>query len=47
MTRREKAGCQMADALIEWIHMMYNRPTARGVLKALINRLEKRKDEFK
>lgn len=47
MTRREKAGRQMADALIEWIHMMYQKETARGVLTALIKRLEERRGEFK
>lgn len=46
MTRREKAGIQMADALIEFIHMMYNVNTAQGVLSALINRLQKRYLEF-
>lgn len=46
-TRRTLAGKQMADSLIEWIHMMYQKQTARGVLKALIERLRERQGEFK
>lgn len=46
MTRRQKTGIQMADALIEFIHMMYNKNTAIGVLNALIIRLEIRRIEF-
>ncbi len=46
MTRKENAGIQMADALIEFIHMMYNKQTAKGVLLALINRLTTRYLEF-
>ena len=45
-TRRENAGIQMADALIEFIHMMYQKGTANGVLTSLIKRLEERKKEF-
>uniref|UniRef100_A0A6M3IUP0 Uncharacterized protein n=1 Tax=viral metagenome TaxID=1070528 RepID=A0A6M3IUP0_9ZZZZ len=45
-TRRDKAGRQMADALIEFIHMMYQKDTAKGVLLALINRLCSRSSEF-
>jgi len=47
MTRRQKAGERMADALIEFIHMMYQKQTARGVLAALIKRLQERVSEFK
>ena len=45
-TRRQKAGIQMADALIEFIHMMYQKETATGVLTSLIERLQERKKEF-
>ena len=45
-TRRQKAGIQMADALLEFIHMMYQKGTARGVLAALIKRLTERMGEF-
>lgn len=45
-TRREKAGKQMADALIEWTHMMYQKSTARGVLQALVEHLQVRRKEF-
>ncbi len=47
MKRKEKAGVMMADALIEFIHMMYNKSTARGVLNFLIMRLQERYSEFK
>jgi len=46
MTRKEKAGYKMADALIEWAHMMYNHKTAQGVISAVIERLSKRLDEY-
>ena len=45
--RQIAAGKGMADALIEFIHMMHNKATARGVLNALINRLKERMGEFK
>ena len=46
LSRRTAAGEAMADSLIEWIHMMYQKQTARGVLKALIERLRERQGEF-
>ena len=46
MTRGEKAGVKMADALVEWVHMMYQKATARRVLCALIERLSRRMGEF-
>ena len=46
LTRREKAGIQMADALIEFIHMMYQKDTAKSVLESLIKRLQERCCEF-
>ena len=45
-TRRAEAGKQTADALIEMVHMMYQKQTARGFLKALTMRLEERTREF-
>jgi hypothetical protein len=45
-TRRSEAGKQTADALIEMTHMMYQKQTARGFLKALIARLKERSSEF-
>lgn len=36
----------MADALIEWAHMMYNHKTAQGVISACIERLSRRLDEY-
>ncbi len=47
LTRGVKAGIQMADSLVEWIHMMYNKDTAVRVLDAMIKRLEEKRDEFK
>ncbi len=46
MTRREKAGNLMTDALIEWAHMMYNHITAKQVIKFTIKRLQERMDEY-
>lgn len=46
MTRKKKAGYQMADALIEWCHMMYNHKTAQGIIRAVIERLQKRIVEY-
>lgn len=45
-TRRRRAGEAMADSLIEWVHMMYQKQTARGLLAALIRRLTERSKEF-
>jgi len=42
----KKRGVKMADALIEWLHMMYNKATALRVLNALIGRLNDRKKDF-
>ena len=46
MTRGETAGIQMANSLIEFIHMMYQKNTAKRVLLAMIKQLEVRKYEF-
>uniref|UniRef100_A0A6M3JMG9 Uncharacterized protein n=1 Tax=viral metagenome TaxID=1070528 RepID=A0A6M3JMG9_9ZZZZ len=40
MTRGEKAGVQMADAIIEMVHLMYQNKTAIGFIMYLIGRLE-------
>ena len=45
-SRSSKAGLAMADALIEWIHLMYQKDTARRILTALIKRLSVRIKEF-
>lgn len=39
MARGEKAGKQMAEILIEWLHLMYQRDTQIRVLEALIKKL--------
>ncbi len=46
MTRGSKAGQKMADALIEFLHLMYQKQTAKRVLFMLIDRLKERKGEF-
>ena len=46
MTRREKVGRAMADALIDWLHMMYQKQTATAILRHLITRLTERRKEF-
>lgn len=45
-TRREKAGKMMADAICEFLHMMYNQSTARAVLRSIVAHLQKRLSEF-
>ena len=47
MTRSQEAGYKMADALIEWVHLMYQHNTALHVIKALIERVSERIEEFK
>jgi len=44
--RARTAGTGMADAIIEFVHLMYQKGTANRVLSALIAQLEKRKEEF-
>ena len=44
--RAKEAGYKMADALVEWVHLMYQRDTAKRVLNALIERLSERIEEF-
>ena len=45
--RGEKAGIAMAEALLEFCHMMYNVNTSKRVIKAMINHLNKNLKEFK
>ena len=47
MTRRQMAGAKMADAIFELCNMMYNVNTAKGVIYACIDRLNKRLPELK
>ncbi len=44
--RRAKVGFQMADAIIEMVHMMYQKQTARVLLGSMIARLRQRLKEF-
>jgi len=46
MTRGELAGREMADALVEFIHLMYQKQTAHRVMAGLIDRLSCRLKEF-
>ncbi len=46
-TRRQRAGIKMADAIIEFLHMMYQKKTAKGVLQTIIFRLQSREIDFK
>jgi diphthamide synthase subunit DPH2 len=45
-TRRKRVGIQMADAIIEMVHLMYQTQTARVLLEAMIDRLRERIGEF-
>lgn len=45
-TRSYKAGQLMANAIIEFIHLMYQKNTASKVLLGLLNTFEMRKKEF-
>lgn len=40
MSRGADAGIQMADAILEWLNLMYQRQTRERVLTALIKRLD-------
>lgn len=46
VSRSRKAGMDMADVLIEWIHLMYQKDTAKRLLSGLIARLIVKKGEF-
>lgn len=45
-SRGEKAGIDLADGIIEMVHLMYQSKTANRFLESLINRLNERKEEF-
>lgn len=40
MTRGVTAGIKLADALLEWLELMYNRETRQRILVALIKQLQ-------
>lgn len=46
MLRSKQAGNRIADALIEFLHLMDNKKTAMRVLNGIINTLIERKKEF-
>lgn len=46
MNKGEKAGHDLADAIIQFVHLFYQKDTATRVLKALVDRLTERKTEF-
>ena len=45
-TRAENAGIKMAEAIVEFVHMMYNKSTAKRVLSAVIKKLKEGIKEF-
>ena len=47
ITRRRKAGMQLADSIFELCQMMYNVQTAKGVILACVDRLNERLPELK
>ena len=47
MNKSEKAGYDMANAIVQFIHLMYQKKTATRVIEAVIVQLQKRKSEFK
>ena len=44
MGRGSDAGHQMAEAILEWLELMYQRDTRQRVLDALIKRLSETAD---
>lgn len=46
ITKGARTGRDMADALIGFIHLMYQKDTACRVIDALIARIKKRRKEF-
>ena len=44
--RAKRAGLKMAEAVIEFLHLMYNHKTALRVLNAMIVRLDKARKEY-
>jgi hypothetical protein len=45
-TRRKRVGIQMADAIVEMVHLMYQTQTAKALLEAMIDRVRERIKEF-
>lgn len=45
--KSKEAGKIMADSIISFCHLMYQKDTATRVLQVLIDRLNNRKKEFK
>ncbi len=46
MGRAETAGVRMADAIVEFVHLMYQKQTALRVLIALESRIKERMGDF-
>ncbi len=46
VTRRQNAAIKMGDALLEFLHMMYQKQTARSVLNTLITHLRNHQIDF-
>ena len=44
--RARHAGTRLADAIVEMVHLMYQKDTATRFLNALLARLQERKKEF-
>ncbi len=47
VVRGNAAGIRMADALVEFVHLMYNKETAKRVLNAMIETLQENIKQFK
>jgi len=43
---RKRVGIQMADAIVEMVHLMYQTQTAKALLEAMIDRVRERIKEF-
>lgn len=46
MNKGEQAGYSMAEAIVRFLHLMYQKDTALRVLNALIKELENHKKSF-
>jgi len=44
--KARQAGFDMADAIIDFCHLMYQKDTAQRVIEALCDRIRKRFPEF-
>ncbi len=45
-TRAHQAGTQMADSIIEMIHLMYQKRTAKHFITGIMRSLQERRNEF-